>query len=177
MKSKKGAIELSMTTIIVIVIGITLLTLGITWVKNSMGDVMDLTEEAFAMSDQELENMFSDSTDLLKIVPGTVEMNTKDSTTVGVIFYNLESIPLTFTATVTPISMGTDLECKFVDTLSATSDTFELNSGSSAIMKLRVATTPTTILGPGGCKVAITSLTTEDTSYQRSKTLAVEIEP
>lgn len=176
MKSKKGAIELSMTTIIVIVIGITLLTLGITWVKGSMEDVVDLTDEAFAMSDQELQNMFSDSTDLLKIVPGTIEMNTKASATVGVVFYNLESGPLTFTAKVTPIANGVDLECKFVDTLTTTSDTFDLNSGSSAVMKLRVATTATTGIGPGGCKVEITSLGLRDTSYQRSKTLAVEIE-
>ena len=38
MVSKKGAIELSMTTIIVIVIGITLLTLGLTWVRGLMDD-------------------------------------------------------------------------------------------------------------------------------------------
>ena len=32
MNNKKGAIELSMTTIIVVVIGITLLSLGLMWV-------------------------------------------------------------------------------------------------------------------------------------------------
>ncbi len=177
MKSKKGAIELSMTTIIVIVIGITLLTLGITWVKNSIGDVMDLTDSAFAMSDQELENLFSDSTDLLKIVPGTLEMSMDDNALVGVIFYNLEVAELKFIAKVSQIPTGVDLDCKFADTLTDTSLPFTLKSGADAIMKLRVDTLPTTTLGPGGCKIEITSLTGTDTSYQRIKTLIVDIEP
>ena len=177
MKSKKGAIELSMTTIIVIVIGITLLTLGITWVKNSMGDVMDLTDSAFAMSDQELENLFSDSTDLLKIVPGTIEMGTGDSAMVGVIFYNLESETLDFVAKVKQIENGIDLDCKFADTLTDTSLPFSLNSGADAVMKLRVATLPTTTLGPGGCIIELTTPGTVQTSYQKTKSLMVEIEP
>lgn len=47
MKSKKGAIELSMTTIIVIVIGVTLLTLGILWVRGVIGNVSGLSDSAF----------------------------------------------------------------------------------------------------------------------------------
>ena len=38
-KNKRGAMELSMTTIIVVIIGITLLTLGIRWVYNIFGDI------------------------------------------------------------------------------------------------------------------------------------------
>jgi hypothetical protein len=177
MKSKKGAIELSMTTIIVIVIGITLLTLGITWVRTSLGDVMDLTDKAFAMSDQEIENLFSDSTDLLKISPSTATLGTRDSAEVGIIFYNLESETLEFQAKTIKVENGVDLDCKFVDTESDTSETFTLRSGANAKMKLRVDTTKETILGHGGCKIEITSLTSEDTGYQLKKTLSIEIEP
>ncbi len=46
-KSKEGAIELSMTTIIVIVLGITLLVLGSTWVYQLFGKVSTLTEDQF----------------------------------------------------------------------------------------------------------------------------------
>ncbi len=177
MKSKKGAIELSMTTIIVIVIGITLLTLGLTWVRSSLGDVMDLTDRAFKMSDQEIENLFSDSTDLLKIVPSTATLDTDGSAEVGIIFYNLEGETLDFQARTARVENGIDLDCKFVDTESTTSDTFTLRSGANAKMKLRVDTTKETTLGHGGCKVEITSLTVADTGYQLKKTLSVEVEP
>jgi hypothetical protein len=46
-KNKRGAIELSMTTIIVIVIGVVLLSLGLLWVKNTFSKVGALTDDAF----------------------------------------------------------------------------------------------------------------------------------
>ena len=53
--NKKGAIELSMTTIIVIVMGVTLLSLGIIWVRNTMEKVTGLSDTAFATAQQELQ--------------------------------------------------------------------------------------------------------------------------
>ena len=38
-KQKRGAIELSITTIVVVVIGITLLTLGLRWITTTMDDI------------------------------------------------------------------------------------------------------------------------------------------
>ncbi|MCD4759935.1 hypothetical protein K8R33_03535 [archaeon] len=177
MKSKKGAIELSMTTIIVIVIGITLLTLGLTWVRSSLGDVMDLTDKAFAMSDQEIEGMFSNSNDLLKIVPSTAELKKGDSAKLGVIFYNLESTTLPFKAVITPVGEGNDIICKFDETLSSTSDEHLLASGANHKLKIIVETTQTAKLGTAGCKVSLTSPTAEQTIYQRDMTILVDIIP
>ena len=55
--SKRGAIELSMTTIIVVVIGVTLLTLGLTFVKNIMGGAEGISEEAFTEADRMIRDM------------------------------------------------------------------------------------------------------------------------
>ena len=49
---KKGAIQLSITTIIVIVIGITLLTLGIVWIRGMMGRLSGLTESSFEQAEK-----------------------------------------------------------------------------------------------------------------------------
>ena len=174
MKSKKGAIELSMTTIIVIVLGITLLTLGLTWIRSSLGDVMDLTDRAFKMSDQEIEGMFSNSNDLLKIVPSTAEIKKGDSAQVAVIFYNLEGGTMDFQAKVTPVAAGVPLICKF-DTETDTSDRFTLQSGSHAIMKLRAETTQQTTLGYGGCKVEMITPGVAQTGYQLQKTYSIEV--
>lgn len=59
--TKKGAIELSMTTIIVIVIGVTLLILGLTWVRGLFEKVTGLTEESFRTAEKLIqEQMGSD---------------------------------------------------------------------------------------------------------------------
>ncbi len=59
--TKKGAIELSMTTIIVIVIGVTLLILGLTWVRGLFEKVSGLTEESFRTAEKLIqEQMGSD---------------------------------------------------------------------------------------------------------------------
>lgn len=60
MKNKKGAIELSMTTIIVIVIGVTLLILGLAWVRGLFAKTSVLTDQAFATAEKMIqENMGS----------------------------------------------------------------------------------------------------------------------
>lgn len=176
MKSKKGAIELSMTTIIVIVIGITLLTLGLTWVRSTLGKVTDLTDEAFKMSDQEITNMFSNSAELLKIVPDTATMKKGKSVDVTVVLYNLEEGSLEFQAKTYPVENGVDLSCNFVETGSADSRTRTINSGAFSREKLRITTTKQTTLGYGGCVVEITSLTNADTDYQLSQVIAVDVE-
>src|SRR3989344_4024738 len=53
--NKRGALELSMTTIIVIVIGVTLLSLGIIWVRSTMEKVTQLSDASFATAQQELQ--------------------------------------------------------------------------------------------------------------------------
>ncbi len=46
-KDKKGALELSINTIVVIVIGVTLLTLGLIFVKNIFSKVTSLSDNVF----------------------------------------------------------------------------------------------------------------------------------
>ena len=48
MMDKKGAIEFSMTTIMVIIIGVAVLALGLTWIRGTFSSVNILTEEALA---------------------------------------------------------------------------------------------------------------------------------
>jgi len=59
--NKKGAIELSMTTIIVIVLGVTLLILGIAWVEGMFEKVITLTDEAFRSAQKEVQDKMGSS--------------------------------------------------------------------------------------------------------------------
>jgi len=58
---KKGAIELSMTTIIVIVLGVTLLTLGMVWISSLFGSIQSLTDTQFAAAQKLIENQMGNN--------------------------------------------------------------------------------------------------------------------
>jgi len=45
--NKKGAIEFSMTTIMVVIIGVAVLALGLTWIRGTFQQVGGITDEAF----------------------------------------------------------------------------------------------------------------------------------
>ncbi len=69
MQSKKGAIELSMTTIIVIVLGVTLLILGLVFVRNIFSRVQTLSDEAFESAEKEIQQRMG-STDKIYVSGG-----------------------------------------------------------------------------------------------------------
>ncbi len=54
---KKGAMELSMNTIVVVVIGVTLLVLGLVFVRGLFGRITETTAKTFAGADTILEEM------------------------------------------------------------------------------------------------------------------------
>jgi hypothetical protein len=82
-KNKRGAIELSMTTIIVIVIGITLLSLGLIWVKNTFSNIGDMTQKQFDQADQIIDA--TPNTDEKISVP--IQINAKSGKDTGFTFY------------------------------------------------------------------------------------------
>ncbi len=88
---KKGAIELSMTTIIVVVIGITLLVLGIKFVYDTFGGISEQQKGLREASDSMIKDLFGQSKDALKISPSTMSVEQGDSGQVQVIARNTGS--------------------------------------------------------------------------------------
>lgn len=64
MESKKGAIELSMTTIIVIVLGVTLLILGLAFVRSIFQKTTGLADEAFSSAEKEIQQRMGASDEI-----------------------------------------------------------------------------------------------------------------
>lgn len=62
--SKKGAMELSMNTIVIVVIGITLLVLGLVFVRGIFTKLGGLGTEAFQQAEQELKQIQAGDTKL-----------------------------------------------------------------------------------------------------------------
>ena len=77
-KKKKGALELSINTIIIIVIGITLLTLGLVFVKNIFTKLTDISDDTFSQAETEISKMHGEAR---FTVPPVVKVNQGDRTT------------------------------------------------------------------------------------------------
>jgi hypothetical protein len=60
-KRKKGAVELSINTIIIVVIGITLLTLGLKWITNLMEGTIEQTENLQKITESQIIELFENS--------------------------------------------------------------------------------------------------------------------
>jgi len=72
-RNKKGAIEMSMQTIIIIVIGVTLLTLGLRFVYSIFKGVGGTPEKLGALSDKQLNDIFGESDEALYLPTDTIE--------------------------------------------------------------------------------------------------------
>ena len=60
-KQKRGAIELSVTTIVIVVIGITLLTLGLRWITTTMQNITSQTDKLNKITEDQIVNIFEDT--------------------------------------------------------------------------------------------------------------------
>jgi len=112
--NKKGAIELSMTTIIIIVIGVTILSLGLVWINSLMGQIGDLTDKAISGGQKQVEDLMGQSDETLNLYSNSIDLKRGDYTQVGVVVYNKEGTAQDFTlkAEMGSLSAGKgDVDC------------------------------------------------------------------
>ncbi|MBS3156732.1 hypothetical protein J4442_00985 [Candidatus Woesearchaeota archaeon] len=104
---KKGAIEFSMTTIMVIIIGVAVLALGLTWVRGTFTQVGTITEAAL----ENAETIFGEVGFTGKIgTPAVMIMESDDAKRYRVNLRNTGTTPITLDATATIIG-GTPANC------------------------------------------------------------------
>lgn len=135
MKSKKGALELSMSTIIIVVIGVTLLILGLTFVKGIFGKISGISEETFDKA-RELLVGLEDVNELLTISPSQTEIEQDGDDAIKVIIANFGEKDITIKAETT--SPDDKIDCAFADTLTSTSEQYILISGSQKSLALLI---------------------------------------
>lgn len=90
MKSKKrGAIELSMTTIIVVIMGITLLTLGLRWVYNIYGDIEKQKTQMSEAMEQQIIDTFGKSDKPLNLLKNYLTIKQGETQNLGIAIRNI----------------------------------------------------------------------------------------
>ncbi len=150
-KSKKGALELSMNTIVIIVICVTLLILGLTFVRGIFGKVTKLSEGAFEQAEGKIGD-FQQINKPLSITPERIALKKGESKIVAIVLANLGSKDITGSAIVSTKSASTDLACTFQDSSTTTSDTYKIASGEFRTIKVLVESKTTGTLSNKVCK-------------------------
>ena len=137
MQNKKGAIELSMTTIIVIVIGVALLSFGLIFVNKIRTGVTGISDQTFDEAQTLLSEGFSDVTEFLTISPDSVSIEPGKDRAVKVTVLNQEDKDITITLTTSP-TKDEKLKCLFFDTKDPVSLTYTIKSGAQEKLPLVV---------------------------------------
>ena len=171
-KSKKGALELSVNTIVVIVIGVTLLTLGLVFIKGIFDKIDSLSAESFARAEGELSKIAGIDKPLT-ISPQSIELEIGSAKQIDVIIANLGETQ----ATVSAKARGSSgkLKCVFNDNapFDETSEPYNLASGDQVKLHL-IADDKGSPVGLAGCIVELQGLTG---TGQTRDTLNVNIIP
>jgi hypothetical protein len=160
--SKKGAIELSMTTIIVIVIGVTLLSLGLFWIRGIFRDIDSLTSGAFDTAEGQIGALFQDIDSYLTISPDNIDVEQGKFKDVTVIIANLGMDDLSVRAEIKTNTDPRGIDCGFDDTLKDESNLYNLASGEQVDLGLIVLAKPGVTLGIKSCLVEVPNIPSGD---------------
>jgi len=98
--NKKAALELSMNTIIIIVIGVVLLSLGLMFVRGIFGNVDDLTRDAFEGAENAINDIATHDQKLT--VPSQIPIRQGDSAVSNIWVVNENPTQQAFTLSLTP---------------------------------------------------------------------------
>ncbi len=138
--SKKGAIEMSMQTIIIIVIGVTLLTLGLRFVYTTFSDIGGQQEKVSDLTEKQLLDLFGESEEVIYLPRDQISVEQGETENLDVIIKNSGSKDgIKFAYEVNAVDAPGDME------LSSVSDWFvwnqigkTLNSGKGYQEKLLI---------------------------------------
>lgn len=178
---KKGAIELSMTTIIVIVIGVALLSMGLVWIRGVFKQVTGLTEGAFERGEGEISEIFGGSEDPVSVSPKDTEVEQGGSSSADLFFNNLGETDYTgVTATSEVKALASEssgdaakIVCAFGDTLDKNSESYNLKSGQGVKIRLIIEAKPDVRIGTYRCKVIVPAIN----DPQNFATLTIKVVP
>lgn len=99
---KKGAIELSMNTIIIVVIGITILTLGLRWIYGIFGGLTEQSTQIEQITQDQINELFGQSGDIIKLPASIISVQKGKTSNAQIFIRNIFSTSHTFKYTIIP---------------------------------------------------------------------------
>ena len=107
---KRGAIELSMTTIVVVVIGITILTLGLRWIYNIFGGLESQRQKLIEATEEQIRNTFGNTNEPLNLLTSAISVQQNGFYDLGVAIKNTMGERHDFVYTVEPTDYLTNIQ-------------------------------------------------------------------
>src|SRR3989344_7026761 len=99
-KEKKGAIELSMTTIVVVVIGITILTLGLKWIYNIFGGLESQRQKLIEATEEQIRDTFGQTNEPINLLTSSITIKQSEFYDLGAGIKNTFGETHTFSYTI-----------------------------------------------------------------------------
>ena|SRR3989344_9438361 len=158
LRNKRGAIELSITTIIIIVIGVALLVLGLTFVSKIFKQGSILIDTSLTKADAEL-GIFENVNAPLTLIPDTIKMKKGQTKLVQVIVANLQE-GIAKNVKMTVKSSKPSIGCYFLSTENSVSQSRDIESGNQ--LKDKIVVRSLGDLTTGACHVEVQGLSTSD---------------
>lgn len=93
---KRGAVELSVTTIVVVVIGITILTLGLKWVYDIFGGIGEQSQQLRRISETQILEIFGESEEAIYTPQTLYDAEQGDNVNIDIFFRNVFADVRTF---------------------------------------------------------------------------------
>ena len=128
---KKGAIELSMSTIIVVIIGVVLLILGLTFVRGIFSKTDVLTGNAFDEAETAMKNIGT-PTEELTVAPLKTSMSQGETKGALVVIYNIDTKEHKYnlkTSLPSKTATAGKISCVMAETQEESSNTITVESG------------------------------------------------
>ncbi len=173
--SHKGAIELSMTTVIVIILGVTLLSLGLLFVRNIFGKVDILTSQAFEEANAGIAKLRGNIEHELSVTSSEVTLKQGDTKVLGVLMANLGDREAKFqlkTSLPPQSARSAKFTCELADTEATASKSVSLSSAQDKDFKVIINDKAKTPLGTYGCVLSLY----KDGAVGSEETIIIHIE-
>ena len=157
-QQKKGALELSMNTIVIVVIGVTLLVLGLAFVSGIFEKLNILGENSFDEANQKLDQLGGNYENFITLAPANTNIKKGDTKSKGVkaVISNLGSTSLDGLNVQlnVPQDSTNDITCEFNDG-TTTKVIDSLISGQNEVLEVLVTAKPSASLGTEVCIVKV----------------------
>ena len=177
MKNKKGALELSVNTIIIIVIGVTLLVLGLQFVRKSITQGIDLSDKAFEEANRQLDALGSDVSEFITISPETIRINAGETSGFVVLIKNIEQKTysgITATIKTSDEALRNKVKCEFSDESATKSIRSPLGPNVEDRLRMRVETGKSSI-GSYGCEFNLAGGGIEETTFSTRRDIEIVV--
>jgi len=149
---KRGALELSVNTIVIVVLGVTILIIGLAFLDTIREKLGSISEESF----EKIEGKFDDlnAQQLITLTPSKFTLEVGKSKVVTLVIANLD--PDEYGGVFATIqNLDKDITCNFAATKSAKSMGYDIPSGQQVSLAVLVETTKSTGLGSKVCNVQV----------------------